>query len=153
MRTILSAAFCILVACATHAKSPTPEKSFTTVRATITDIPEPFTFPGCDCGEHAKPYTCEVTEIMIEIPEELNGKILKLYHPEKLPADSVWKRKGSVLQFSIEAQALGSLYPEKDKRHTYSVPYSSYIKGDPKIIHDGKGVQPDGPANPPKAGR
>lgn len=105
------------------------------VTAKITELPVPHVFPACACGEHlAKPYTCEVTIVTFVLPKDLEGKGLSIFHTQHLPTNSVWKLLGANLQFSIDQEALGSLYPLSDKRHTYTICYSSYVHGDPKVL-------------------
>jgi hypothetical protein len=105
------------------------------VTAKITELPEPYVFPACACGEHlATPYTCEVTIVTFALPKDLEGKTLSIYHTQHLPTNSVWKLLGASLQFSIDPKALGSLYPQSDKRHTGTICYSSYVHGDPKVL-------------------
>ena len=111
----------------------------TVVRAKIVSIPKDFEFPGsrdADQGREptVKPHKAHSSELQIITPKELAGKIITLYHLPPLTGRTIWHQVGDIIEFRIDRESLGSMYPPEDRRHSFKIPYGHNIVGDVIII-------------------
>jgi hypothetical protein len=111
------------------------DRSAVVVRARIAKKPISFVFPGCRC-EHrpSKPHKAHVSELELIIPGKLKGKRLSLYHLPALRGRTIWHQVDSIVEFRIDQQSLGSLYPQTHPRGSFIIPYASDIIGEARII-------------------
>ena len=119
--------------------SETKDRSaLTVVRAKIISMPKDFEFPGSQNADGreqtVKPQKAHSSELQIITPKELAGKNIAFYHLPPLTGKTIWHQVGSIIEFQIDKESLGSMYPGKDRRHTFKIPYVHNIAGEIKVI-------------------
>jgi hypothetical protein len=136
MKTILLA-LCFLLPKLAFCEA-TERSNLAVVRAKIVSIPKDFEFPGSSDADGkeqtVKPQKAHSSELQIITPNDLTGKTITFYHLPPLKGDSIWHRVGTIIEFQIDRESLGSMYPRKDRRHTFKIPYVHNIAGEIKVI-------------------
>ena len=137
MKTLLLV-MCVLIP--ELAVSETTDRSaLIVVRAKIISMPKDFEFPGSEDADQGKeqtvkPQKAHSSELQIITPKELAGKNITFYHLPPLTGKTIWHQVGTVIEFRIDSESLGCLYPPKDRRHTFKIPYAHNISGEIIVI-------------------
>ena len=116
----------------------TDRSALTVVRAKIASLPKDFEFPGSEDADGreqtVKPQKAHSSELQITTPKELAGKTITFYHLPPLTGKTIWHQVGTIIEFRIDRESLGSMYPPKDRRHTFKIAYGHNIVGEIKVI-------------------
>lgn len=124
----------------------TEHSNLAVVRAIIVSIPKDFEFPGSsdadDKEQTVKPQKAHSSELQIITPNDLAGKTITFYHLPPLKRGSIWHSVGATIEFQIDRESLGRMYPREDRRHTFKIPYVHNIAGEIKVIQKQKQNKP-----------
>jgi len=111
------------------------EREVIIVSAEILAKPDRFVFPGsADEPQSVKPIKAHASVLEIMTPLELKGKRITFYHLPPLKIGNIWYRTNSVIEFRIDRESLGNLYPKSDPRHSHKIPYIKNILGDIQAV-------------------